>query len=120
MVKQVSFSSKKSPRIVEGRKSRRARASAPGKIVCEGNASAFNCTIHDLSASGASIRLPESRVLSKRFHLIDMQSRFIYEAEVVWVAYSQRGLRFVQSYDSHTKLPPHLESVKRQCFERGI
>ncbi len=114
MVKQVSFASKTPPRIVEKRKSRRRQAAATGKIVCE--ASSFNCMIRDISEAGASIRVSESQALPKQFFLVDLQSRRIYEAVVVWVAYAQRGLRFVRSYDGHDRLPPHLESVKRQVF----
>ena len=116
MVKQVSFSSKKPARIIESRKSGRRQAHATGKIVCQGNASAFNCTIRDISPTGASIRLSESQVLPKRFFLVELQSRVIYDAEVVWVAYAQRGLRFIHSSDVQDKLPAHVESVKRQVF----
>jgi hypothetical protein len=116
MVKQVSFSSKKPARIIESRKSGRTQAHATGKIICQGNGPAFNCTIQDISPTGASIHLSESQAVPKRFFLVELQSRVIYDAEVVWVAYAQRGLHFVECYDGNNRLPPHLEHVKRQAF----
>jgi len=114
MVKQVSFSSKKSPRIVESRKSRRRPADLTAKIVSTQSPSAVSCKIQDISESGASIRVSESHVLPKRFYIVLSHTGMIYEAEVVWVAYAQRGLRFIGAYTSADKVPPWLEPYRRQ------
>jgi len=113
MVKQVSFSSKKPHRIVESRKSRRRPANMTAKIVSAQNSDVINCKIQDISETGASIRVSESSVIPTRFFLILAHTRFIYEAEVVWVAYAQRGLRFIQAYESTDRVPSWLENWRR-------
>src|SRR5262249_36972872 len=113
MVKQVSFSSRKAPRIVESRKARRRPADLRAKIVSTQSSSAVNCKIQDISESGASIRVSESSVIPTQFFLVLSHTGVIYEAEVVWVAYAQRGIRFVRSYDHTDRVPPWLEPWRR-------
>ena len=84
-----------------------------GKVVYQRGVHAFNCTIRDISATGARIAFSETHIVPNQFFLIDTQARRVHDAKVVWVAYSQRGLRFVQSYDIDQRLPPNLEFLKR-------
>jgi hypothetical protein len=109
-----AFSSKKSTaRIADARKSHRKQAVQTGKVAYRGNSHSFNCTIRDISEAGARIGLSECHFLPKDFFLIDTRNRIIHEARVVWVAYSQRGVRFLRSYPIDQRLPPELEFLKR-------
>ena len=105
--------SNRQPRTSDGRKSFRNNATRTGKIVYRGSTAAFNCIIRDISKSGARISLSESNVHSNQFYLVDLDERIVHEAKVVWMAYSQRGLRFIQSYPIDQRMPPHLEFARR-------
>ena len=59
-------------------------------------------------------RAVRSRRDLKRINALLSHTGMIYEAEVVWVAYAQRGLRFIGAYTSADKVPPWLEPYRRQ------
>lgn len=97
----------------EGRKSERRQSALTGKIVYQRGIHAFSCTIRDISATGARIAFAEAHIVPNQFYLIDSRSRVVHDVKVVWVAYSQRGVRFMHSYAIDQRLPPNMEFLKR-------
>jgi PilZ domain-containing protein len=104
---------KKPSRSFEGRRSRRRQTIMTGKIACRGSTLAFNCTIRDISETGARLGVSESHALPARFFLFDTKDHHVHDAIVVWVAYGQRGVRFTASYSLDHAMPPELDFLKR-------
>ena len=84
------------------------------KIISAQSSSVANCRVRDISDSGASIKVSESDTVPARFFLVLPRMRVGYDCEVVWVAYAQRGVRFLQGYDANVGLPSNMEPWKRQ------
>lgn len=80
------------------RQSARKKSFLRGKIAYGNGAHSFDCTIRDLSNTGARIDLPLEQIVPKHFVLIDMRNGNAYEAEVKWRTRSQIGMSFARSF----------------------
>src|SRR6185437_9325996 len=72
-----------------------------------------DCTIRDLSDTGARIDLLESHILPKYFVLIDLRNGNAYEAELKWRTRFQIGISFVRSFALDGPLSPENLYLKR-------
>jgi hypothetical protein len=88
-----------------------------GKIVYRNGAVSLDCTILDLSASGARIRIARGQAVPSRFHLIDIRNRTAYDTAVVWLNPPQAGLRFVATYALGGTLPAELGYLRNLWIE---
>ena len=106
-------------RAGQPRREDRKRTVLPGKVVYNHGAFSFDCTIRNLSAVGARIDVPPVQIAPSHFHLIDLKNGMVHDAEVMWIASSQRGLRFIRSYPIEGVLPPGREFLKRMWNNSG-
>jgi hypothetical protein len=79
------------------RGSQRRRVLKSGKIVFGGGAFSVDCTIRDLSESGARLQVPTSVAIPDRFVHVDAHAAVRREAVVVWRKGDQLGVRFQAS-----------------------
>lgn len=103
---------KKAPAPGNRRESRK-RTLMNGRIAHQDGGASLGCTILDLSASGARIRVAPGHVLPSHFHLINMQERTAYEVKVVWQKDQFAGLKFDSTYILGGSLPKHLEYLRK-------
>jgi PilZ domain-containing protein len=103
-----------SPQHVEDhRTSHRKKSFLLGKIAYDGGAYSFDCTIRDISQSGARIGIPDGQIVPKQVYLIDMRSGIAYASEVKWRAASQLGLVFTSFFSLDGQLPEETRYLKR-------
>ena len=76
------------------RAARRQRVLKEGKIVFNHNSSVFDCTIRDLSESGAKILCEHSGAVPDECRLVTLKDNLIRDAKVMWRRGEQLGLLF--------------------------
>jgi len=105
------------PRVVDERGANRKRILLSGKVVYgEGNF-AHDCTIRNLSETGARITLPKGECVPTRVFLIDKRTATAYEAAVTWIKAPDFGLQFHQVFHLEGQIPDKLQFLKRVWSE---
>ena len=107
----------------EGRELRRVARKhvlLSGKIAYAEGAASLNCTIRDISATGARITISRGQGLPQSVYLIDLRSRVAHDAHVVWQRSPLFGLAFVATYPLSQPLEPGLEFLRRLWFDCAI
>lgn len=79
------------------RRERRLSTVLPGVIAALDGSAEHDCTIRDLSESGARVKAPKGAALSDEFYLMHMKERTAYHAKVVWRFDGFMGLRFLSA-----------------------
>ncbi len=100
-----------------GRREPRKHTLMTGRIVHEDGVTVLDCTILDVSSSGAHIRFPHGRSIPTRFHLINVRDRTAHDAKVVWRNAEHAGLLFEASYTLSGSIPHHLSHLRKLWFE---
>lgn len=72
----------------------RQRVLKSGKIVFAGGSFSVDCTIRNLSTTGARLQVPTTVAIPDRFVLVDAHAGTRREATVVWRKADQLGVRF--------------------------
>jgi hypothetical protein len=101
------------PRVVDGRRASRTRTLLGGKLIYGEHHYTCDCSIRDISESGARITLPKGQVIPTRIFLMDRSTASAYEARVAWIKVPDFGLGFVKAYNLEGELPPELQFLKR-------
>lgn len=101
-----------SSRDADKRQSARKKSILRGKIAYDNGARSFDCTIRDISDTGARIDLPLDHIVPKNFVLIDMRNGNAFEAEVKWRTRSQIGMTFARSFTLDGPLSPENRYLK--------
>jgi hypothetical protein len=78
----------------EKRSARRQRMLKDGKIITKNERSVIDCSIRDISDTGAKIRCGDQVAVPKEFQLFLPQSRFFREARTVWRRGNEIGIVF--------------------------
>ena len=78
----------------EKRKTARRRVLKEGKIIFADGMRVIDCTIRDLSDSGARLLIASTVGIPDTFHLFEKSSGMIYRATVVWRQPSAIGVKF--------------------------
>ncbi|MDE1940035.1 MAG: PilZ domain-containing protein [Alphaproteobacteria bacterium] len=104
----------------DARREARKHVLLGGKVVYRGGAASLDCTILDLSASGARIRIGRGQAIPSRFHLIDIRNRTAYDAAVVWLNPPLAGLRFDVGYPLGSSLPTALGYLRTLWIECAL
>ena len=78
----------------EGRKIRRQRVLKQGKILLLNGLSTFDCTVRDLSATGARLICADTTAVPDAFRLAFPLERTMRDAEVKWRKAGEVGIRF--------------------------
>ena len=103
------------PSYAERRTEPRTNVSAPARMFHgTGLALWADCTIRDLSASGARIELPQIHVAPSRFVLLNFEAGLVYEALLKWRRGSMAGMSFEAVHRAETTRDPRLQPVRDQ------
>jgi len=73
----------------------------------------LDCTIRDISEGGARITLFQREPLPRTLFLIIAKYCIAYRAELVWMAYPARGLRFFSVYPMNLALPEEARFLRK-------
>ena len=87
----------------ENRIARRSRILKDGKIVLLNNWSIVDCSIRDISGTGARIKCKNWTAVPNEFRLVVLSDNTIRDAKVVWRRDDQIGLEFTSE---ERKAPP--------------
>lgn len=103
---------RKAPAVQKSRAAARQRVLFGGKIVHGDGAFSVDCTIRDLSESGAKITLGQRVSIPNDVYFIELRLGVAYAAQVAWRRTPNFGLRFVKRIDLATA-PKELDYLKR-------
>ncbi len=79
----------------------------------------LDCTIRDLSESGAKVTIFRRQPLPPDLYLIVVKSGIAHRARVVWLDFPARGLKFSASYQLDAALPDDLKFLRRLWIALG-
>jgi len=98
----------------ESRQSGRQRVLRSGKIVMRDGSTSANCSIIDISPTGARVRLQRDQLIPLRFEFINVTEGTVHEASIIWFRFPDVGLSFKSSYSfDDAALPERLRSLRR-------
>jgi hypothetical protein len=103
----------------ERRPCRRKRVLLPAVVLYDEGKQEFDCTIRDLSESGARIAIPNISKFPSHFYLLDIRGRIAYDASVAWCGKSEAGLEFQNILRLTDIVDPALSFLKRVWFQRA-
>ena len=101
------------PRLVDERRTTRKRTLLGGKVIYGDDNQVRDCTIRDLSETGAKITLPNGECIPTRVYLMDRRTASAYEARVIWIKTPAFGLTFVNAHSLEGDLPLSLQFLKK-------
>lgn len=78
----------------EKRKTTRRRVLKEGKIIFADGMRVIDCTIRDLSDTGARLLIANTVGVPETFHLFEKSSGMVYPASVAWRQSSAIGVKF--------------------------
>lgn len=81
------------------RKEQRDLTAWPGRIAFASGAQLLECTIRDISRSGARLTLADARALPRAFELLIVPTGEIFQATLKWRRGSQAGVHFAGKND---------------------
>jgi hypothetical protein len=81
------------PPPIERRPKRRNRVLLRGIISFANGAHSFNCSIRDITDTGACVVIPDQNIPS-RLYLINIRDRLVYDAHVIWNSGVEIGVTF--------------------------
>ncbi len=96
----------------ESRTGSRRRVLRSGKVVLRDGSASINCSIINLSETGARIRLPHDQLIPLRFNFINVTDGTLHEATIVWYKFPDVGLRFLNSHRVD-EAPEHLKPLRK-------
>ena len=79
----------------------------------------FDCTIRDLSDTGARIAFSKDANFSQGLQIINIRDKLVYEARVVWCGASEAGVSFVKTRRLADLMTPLTSYLSRLWFERA-
>ena len=95
----------------------RQRTCLSGKLVYGdgGYANVFtlDCRIHDISEGGAKVTLAQHRPLPSSLYLIIIKFCVAHRADLAWMKYPSRGLRFCETYPMEGPLPEEAKFLRK-------
>jgi hypothetical protein len=106
--------------LVAGQQPRppRRRTCLNGKLVFSDTMSppdgslTLDCMIHDISDGGAKVILARRQLLPFQLYLIVVKYCVAYWAQVVWLNYPARGLKFCKTYAMDGFLPDDMKYIR--------
>ncbi len=108
------------PNPNENRLTRRRPVLFPAVCCYDDGHYKLDCTIRDLSDTGARIAFPRNGALADTVHLINVRDRLVHEARVVWKGESEAGLEFQNTTPLNEIHKPGLAYLKRFWMARAI
>jgi hypothetical protein len=104
------------PGSVEQRKAPRKKVLLTAKVVYGGGTHVRDCTVRDISVTGARITLAQPQSIPDAVYLLDLVNRMAYDAEVVSQRAGGCGLKFAK-ITKLAEVPPELRFLKRIWLE---
>ena len=98
---------------VEARAEGRKRTLLGAKVVSKDGIYSCDCTIREISSSGARISISSAVIIASPFFLIDHQSQVMFEVRIVWRNAIQAGVKFIDKHSLN-----NVEKLKMR-FTRG-
>src|SRR5215475_12389504 len=83
---------------IEQRKAPRKKVLLTSKLVYGDGAFVLDCTIRDISTTGAFITLSQGRSIPAEVYLLDLANRVAYHASVVAERAHGYGIKFIKTY----------------------
>jgi hypothetical protein len=93
--------------FADKRRSRRARSLLKGQIIFNNRYSILDCTIRDISETGARIAFAHPLEIPEEFELDIPKKELTARARVVWSNGSEHGLIFIQELEAQGVTSPH-------------
>jgi len=106
-------------RPAERRPKTRKQVLLTGIIASPGGDSSVDCTIRDLSETGAKIVAARGAQIPAHFYLINIRDRVAYEAELVRSDASQAGVVFKKTLPLSGLTNPALGFLKRMWMSKA-
>ena len=100
--------------MVEARQGERVRALLRARIIFNNQNSTIDCTIKNISTSGAKIDLGNSASVPAEFDLEVPQRGRTYRARIVWRDASALGVTFVEDTAARQPVETNLERLKTE------
>jgi len=104
--------------LVELRGLRRQRVLWPGLIFVPRPHSTFDCSIRDLSETGARIAINGDALIPTEFLLIDIKNRDAYEVQRVRRNNLEMGLKILRTISLDEASSPEARGLRRLLIER--
>ena len=114
---QENIAKQPAPSGIEQRKAPLKKVLLTGKVIYGDGAYVLDCTIRDISATGARITLAQGRSIPETTYLLDMVNRVAYEAVVVSERAGGLGLKFKKTLRLAEITAPELRYLKRIWLE---
>jgi len=106
-------------RPAERRPQSRKRVLLTGIIATAGGERSFDCTIRDLSQTGARIAPAKGAQLPAEFYLINIRDRVAYDARLVRSEGSEAGIIFQKTIALSGLSDPSLAFLKRLWLSKA-
>ncbi len=97
----------------EQRSSRRPRVLLTGRLVFGEADLTVDCTIRDLTATGARLKLSGPAALPAKLKLIEVNSGRVHDCEVSWRRLPEIGVSFLSSQNLDVSESSHDAELKR-------
>jgi hypothetical protein len=107
------------PPSTERRPKRRKRVLWAGIITYADGAYCFDCTIRDVSETGARVTIGKNAQFPSDFYLINIHDCIAYDAKVVWNDGSDIGVSFKRSFPLSKITNPSLSYLKRLWLSKA-
>ena len=104
---------------VDAERQRRKSVLLTGIVAYADGTRSFDCTVHDLSGSGARIAAGKTMQLPSRFYLINIRDRVAYDCEAVWNRGSEAGIAFKKVLPLASITDPALGFLKRLWLSKA-
>jgi hypothetical protein len=102
------------PSAADARAGARRRTLFRGRICWGPHATlSIDCTIRDLSESGAQLRVPAAQAMPSSFTLIHILEGIAYEASLAWRRGDLAGVKFAATHDLKKPGEPQMFDVRQ-------
>ena len=103
----------------ERRPNRRKKVLLTGIITYADGAHCFDCTIRDLSETGARLAVGKNAQFPSNFYLINIRDRVAYDAQLIWNDGAQIGISFKKPISLSHCADPSLSYLKRLWLSKA-
>lgn len=107
------------PAWPERRRNVRLPALMRGKIVYPGNNLTADCTIRDVSPTGARVRVNPEAITAAPF-LIVVKDSVVHQARTAWRTSTHAGLSFSRTFELGGPVPLFLKRIQRIWAELAL
>jgi hypothetical protein len=101
------------PPPAERRPKSRKRVLLTGIVTYAEGAFSFDCTLRNLSETGARIAIGKNMQFPSEFYLINVRDRVAYDAKLVWNSSTEVGVTFKKTTPLASINDPKLNFLKR-------